>query len=185
VVGPQTGFMPLWLFLKPTPLTTPGPRVRALASRFKLGGVGSDIEVLHELSHAVRAAVAYETGQTTVATNAEQALEIGKGVCQDHAHVFIAAARLLGLPARYVSGYLLLDEGTVQQAGHAWAEAHVPGLGWVGFDPSNEICPDNRYVRVAVGADYTEAAPVTSLTQGGDAGAMSVALDVAQQVMAQ
>jgi transglutaminase-like putative cysteine protease len=184
VVGPHAGYMPLWLFTNPTPLTQPGPRLRALASGFKLGE-GKDLEVLHALVSAVKEAVVYEKGHTQAITTAEQALEIGKGVCQDHAHVFIAAARLLGLPARYVSGYLLLDETTAQDAGHAWAEAHVPGLGWVGFDPSNEICPDARYVRVAVGADYAEAAPVTSLTQGGDASDMSVALEVAQQVMAQ
>jgi len=184
VAGPHTGYMPLWLFINPTPLTKPGPRLRALASRFKLGA-GADLEVLHALTSAVKEAVTYEAGHTDVTTTAEQALEIGKGVCQDHAHVFIAAARLLGLPARYVSGYLLLDSGTAQDAGHAWAEVHVPGLGWVGFDPSNEICPDNRYVPVAVGFDYGDAAPVTSLTQGGAAADMSVALDVAQQVMAQ
>jgi transglutaminase-like putative cysteine protease len=184
VVGPHAGFMPLWLFAKETPLTKAGPLVRALAGRFKLEGAG-DIEVLHELSAAVKEAVVYEKDVTDATTTAEQALELGKGVCQDHAHVFIAAARVLGLPARYVSGYLLLDEGTAQDAGHAWAEAHVPGLGWVGFDPSNEICPDARYVRVAVGADYAEAAPVTSLTQGAGASGMSVALDVAQHLMAQ
>lgn len=184
MVGPHSGFMPLWLFAKETPLTKPGPLVRALARRFTLDGV-NDIEVLHELTRAVKDAVAYEKGVTDATTTAQQALELGKGVCQDHAHVFIAAARLLGLPARYVSGYLLMDEGTAQDAGHAWAEAHVPGLGWVGFDPSNEICPDSRYVRVAVGADYAEAAPVTSLTQGGVSSGINVALDVAQQFMAQ
>lgn len=184
MVGQHAGYMPLWLFTNPTPLTKPGPKLRALASRFKLGA-GKDLEVLHALVSAVKEAVVYEKGQTSAATPAEQALEIGKGVCQDHAHVFIGAARLLGLPARYVSGYLLLDGTTAQEAGHAWAEAHVPGLGWVGFDPSNEICPDARYVRVAVGTDYAEAAPVTSLTQGVDASEMTVALEVAQQMMAQ
>lgn len=184
VVGPHVGFMPLWLFANPTALTRPGPKMRELASHFTLGG-GADLEVLHELSRAVHGAVAYEKGHTDAATTGEQALELGRGVCQDHAHVFIGAARLLGVPARYVSGYLLMDTGTAQDAGHAWAEVHVPGLGWVGFDPSNEICPDSRYVRVAVGSDYTEAAPVTSLTQGGGASGLSVALDVAQQLMAQ
>jgi transglutaminase-like putative cysteine protease len=184
VVGPHSGFMPLWLFNNPTALTKPGPKMRELAARFKLGG-GADLEVLHDLSRAVRGEVVYEAGHTDVTSTAEQALELGHGVCQDHAHVFIGAARLLGLPARYVSGYLLLDTGTAQDAGHAWAEVHVPGLGWVGFDPSNEICPDSRYVRVAVGTDYAEAAPVTSLTQGAGATGLSVALDVAQQLMAQ
>jgi transglutaminase-like putative cysteine protease len=157
--------------------------MRELASRFTLGA-GADLEVLHELSHAVHGAVAYEKGHTDAATTGEQALELGRGVCQDHAHVFIGAARLLGVPARYVSGYLLMDTGTAQDAGHAWAEVHVPGLGWVGFDPSNEICPDSRYVRVAVGAIMPRPRPSPACPRAGATG-LSVALDVAQQLMAQ
>ncbi len=90
----------------------------------------------------------------------------GKGVCQDHAHIFIAAARLLGFPARYVSGYLMLDDRVDQVAGHAWAEAHVDGLGWVSFDPSNGISPDARYVRLALGRDYRDAAPISGIRLG-------------------
>jgi transglutaminase-like putative cysteine protease len=131
MVGPHAGFMPLWLFTNQTALTKPGPKLKALARDFPL----SMCSTLHALSRAVGEVVTYEKGVTDVTTTAEQALELGKGVCQDHAHVFIGAARLLGVPARYVSGYLLMDASTAQDAGHAWAEAHVPGLGWVGFDP--------------------------------------------------
>jgi len=184
MVGPHAGFMPLWLFTNQTALTRPGAKLKALAREFPLDEAKA-LDTLHALSRAVGEAVVYEKGVTDATTTAEQALELGKGVCQDHAHVFIGAARLLGVPARYVSGYLLMDGGTAQDAGHAWAEAHIPGLGWVGFDPSNEICPDSRYVRVALGADYAEAAPVTSLVPGGGSAGLSVALDVAQQLMAQ
>ena len=184
VVGPHTGFAPLWLYTNQTDLTRPGPVMKALAARF--GPVGSvcqnALEVLHALSEAVRDGVDYATGSTLATTTAEAAAAAGRGVCQDHAHVFIGAARALGVPARYVSGYLLMDAGVAQQASHAWAEAHVEGLGWVGFDVSNRMCPDARYVRLAVGTDYRDAAPVTSLTQGGGACDLAVSLEVACQV---
>ena len=188
IVGKHTGFMPLWVLRNQTVLTEPGPRIKALASRFSLnagpadGPVGGNaLEVLHDLSDEIAAAVAYEAGHTGADTTGEAALGLGLGVCQDHAHIFIGAARHLGIPARYVSGYLLMDDRTEQDAGHAWAEAFVEGLGWVGFDVSNAMCPDSRYVRVATGADYRDAAPVTSLSQGGGAGQLRVELSVAEQ----
>ena len=94
--------------------------------------------------------------------------------------MFVAAARAMGYPARYVSGYLLMDDRTDQDAAHAWAEAHVEALGWVGFDVSNGISPDERYVRVATGLDYGEAAPVFGLRRGAGAENMSVALQIQQ-----
>ena len=207
VVGKHTGFMPLWAYQ--TDLTRPGPLMRRLAGQFSaaqftVGGQSQSmsqsggqsmsqssgasigpIPALHALSDAVLEAVAYESGRTDASTSAEAALAAGHGVCQDHAHIFIGAARLLGLPARYVSGYLLMDGVTDQTAGHAWAEAHVAGLGWVGFDVSNAICPDARYVRVAVGADYLDAAPITGVTLGNGAAQMTVEVSVAQQACAQ
>jgi hypothetical protein len=81
-------------------------------------------------------------------------------------HIFVAAARSMGYPARYVSGYLMMNDRVHQDASHAWAEAHVDGVGWVGFDVSNGISPDARYVRVATGLDYREAAPVSGLRFG-------------------
>ena len=115
-------------------------------------------------------------------TVAEEALGAGRGVCQDHAQIFVGCARMLGVPARYVSGYLMMNDRVEQEAGHAWAEAHVDGLGWVGFDVSNGISPDSRYVRVATGRDYREAAPLTGISYGGRDHAMHVRLAVEQQV---
>jgi transglutaminase-like putative cysteine protease len=129
----------------------------------------------------VRDAIVYTPGSTDTGTTAEQAITQAKGVCQDHAHSFCAAARLMGLPARYVSGYLLMDDRAQQDATHGWAEAHIDGLGWVGFDVSNGICPDERYVRVATGLDYREAAPVTGMHFGGGGEVMLVSLQVQQQ----
>ena len=180
VIGSHAGFMPLWVFAQPTALTRPGPRLRTLAGTLR-GADMADIATLHHLSALVREAIAYQIGETSAETTAEQALTRGAGVCQDHAHAFIAAARLLGTPARYVSGYLLMDGQIEQQAGHAWAEAHVPGLGWVGFDVSNAISPDQRYVRVATGADYRDAAPVTGIALGPGQAELAVQLAVEQQ----
>ncbi len=87
-------------------------------------------------------------------------------------------ARLLGLPARYVSGYLWQGGSETASASHAWAEAHVPEFGWVGFDPANNICPTEKYVRVAIGLDYGEAAPVRGIRRGVADEALTVAVDV-------
>jgi transglutaminase-like putative cysteine protease len=160
-----------------------GAKLKALAARFAHDG-SNTIPMLHELMDAIGAAVAYEPGHTGAATTAEAALAAGKGVCQDHAHIFIATARA-GLPARYVSGYLLLADRVEQEAGHGWAEVHVAGLGWVGFDVSNAKCPDGGYVRLAVGADYRDAAPVKGIARGGGFGELSVALAVEQQLAEQ
>ena len=177
VIGHHSGHLPLWSFCSQTPYTQPGPRMRALVSAVRGEGT-EELPILHSLSSAVLDAVKYETGHTNVETIAEKALEAGHGVCQDHAHIFVGAARELGIPARYVSGYLMMDDRVEQEATHAWAEAHVEGLGWVGFDVSNGISPDTRYVRVATGRDYKEAAPITGISIGGAEEALHVRLAV-------
>ena len=183
IVGHHAGFLPIWHFLQPTELTTVGPRVRALLSG--LGGKQDTLDRLHTLSELVRGNVEYAAGYTDSTTTAEGVLAAGRGVCQDHAHVFIGAARALGIPARYVSGYLMMTDRTEQDAGHAWAEALVEGLGWVGFDISNGISPDPHYVRVATGRDYRDAAPITGIRYGALDETMHVKLAVAQQRMEQ
>ena len=185
IVGPHSGFMPLWCFLDQTPLTRPGPRLKALAASHEPRR-DDTLDLLHALSDSIADAVRYATGNTDTSTTAEEALVDGQGVCQDHAHVFIGAARLLGVPARYVSGYLMMDDRVEQEAGHAWAEAHVAGLGWVGFDVSNRTCPDARYVRVATGCDYRDAAPVSGMTFGAASeSGLIVSLSVEQQTVEQ
>ena len=179
VVGPQGGFVPLWLFQRSTSLTKAGPRIQALVD--KAPAEGSDLDRLHALSAHILEQVPYDTNQSASDLTAEDVMEAGHGVCQDHAHVFITSARALGFPARYVSGYLMMNDRVDQDASHAWAEAHVPGLGWVGFDVSNGISPDARYVRVATGLDYRGAAPISGLRYGNAAEDMSVSLQVQQQ----
>ncbi len=177
VLGPHRGFAPLWLFQPPTDLTQPGKKLQALAREVP---EGAQIERLHALMKIVHDRIAWEPGSTSIATTAEEALSQSTGVCQDHTHVFIAAARLLGMPARYASGYLLMDDKTEQVASHAWAEAHVDGLGWVGFDAANDMCPDEKYVRVACGRDYREAAPVSGIILGRANERLAVAITVEQ-----
>lgn len=174
------GYAPLWLFERTTALTEPGDRVKALVDGLETGP-DEVVGRLHELSARVLESVEYQTGSTDSSFTAEEALAAGSGVCQDHAHVFISAARHLGVSARYVSGYLLMDDQTVQTASHAWAEAWVDHLGWVGFDVSNGISPDERYVRLATGLDYREAAPISGLRMGGGLEQMDVKLQVRVQ----
>ena len=175
VFGPHQGFVPLWLYLRETPLTKPGKLVRELAR--SISGDG-ELARMHALMKAVHDTVEYKPGETASDTTAEQALEQKVGVCQDHAHIMIAAARHLGLPARYVSGYLLMEASDDQTASHAWAEVHLPGLGWVGFDAANDVCPDDRYVRLSSGLDYKDAAPISGMVMGRTAETMSVAIRV-------
>ncbi|NIZ07848.1 transglutaminase family protein [Pseudooceanicola sp. HF7] len=180
VIGAGTGLAPLWLFKRPTAATKPGNTIRKLASSVKEAFAADPLDGMHKLSDAVSKAVRYTTGSTNVTTSAEEAAKAGVGVCQDQAHVMIAAARHLGAPARYVSGYLLMDGLNQQEATHGWCEIWIMGLGWVGFDVANEICPDDRYVRVALGRDYGEAAPVHGLRQGDAEEELYVSVQVQQ-----
>jgi transglutaminase-like putative cysteine protease len=164
VVGAHGGFMPLWMFLRETALTQQGPGVRRLVR--ELGGPEDRLPLLHALSDHIVGALPYTHDVTEVGQGAEEVIEAGGGVCTDHAHVFIACARNLGIPARYVSGYLMMNDRVEQEAMHAWAEAHVDGLGWVGFDVSNRHSPDSRYVRVATGLDYGDCAPIHGIRRG-------------------
>lgn len=181
VIGRHSGHLPLWSFLRQTPLTRPGARLRALLRDVPASDTRKPLDFLHALSALIRERIVYETGRTHSATTAEEAVGHGAGVCQDHAHIFIAAARASGVPARYVSGYLLMDDRIEQEATHAWAEAHVEGLGWVGFDVSNGISPDPRYVRVATGSDYRDAAPVTGISIGASDQVLTVGVAVEGQ----
>lgn len=180
VVGKQAGLVPLWLFRRPTDLTVPTVRLRSLTTGLRKEHE-NDIALLHALSARILEAVPYRIGATDAATTADAALVQGSGVCQDHAHIFLATARHLGFPARYVSGYLKMDGNDRQDATHAWAEAHIDGIGWVGFDVSNSISPDERYVRVATGLDYREAAPIAGLRFGTGNEVLAVDVVVQQQ----
>ncbi len=171
---------PLGLYLRTTRLTTPSEALRTLGRRAIAGQGGDRLAALHAVMGELHGTMRFEVGATTAETAAAEAWASGAGVCQDYAHVFVAVARTLGIPARYVAGYYLRSDTSSQEAGHAWAEAHVAGLGWVGFDPAHGVCVTDRHVRVSIGADSHEAAPVRGARIGGLDEALSVDIDVAQ-----
>lgn len=170
------------VFLRNTQITKSNAGIRKLAEKTKKS-VGNDnaLDLAHALSQAVSDAVEYAPGSTHIHTTAAEAFTDGQGVCQDHAHILISAARHLGIPARYVSGYLFADlEGKPHEASHAWAELYLPDLGWVGFDPANQTCPTEHYIRIASGLDTQGATPVRGIHRGGASEDMDVSVIVAQ-----
>jgi transglutaminase-like putative cysteine protease len=177
VVGLDPSELPLGIYLRETPYTLCSAPIRDLASRFKAKSEQDTVEVLHEIMLTIGDAVEYRKGETHVHTTGAEALEQGSGVCQDYAHIFCAMARALGIPARYVSGYLAHGAGhEAQAASHAWGEAYVEHLGWVSFDPTNRACADESYIRTAVGLDYAEAGPVRGVRSGGGVETMRVSV---------
>ncbi|WP_371346655.1 transglutaminase domain-containing protein [Ancylobacter sp. IITR112] len=172
------------LFLRSTDLTLVDTELAGFADG---AGTGESDRIarLHALMEAIAGAMAFDTDPAHDSTTAAAAFKQKRGVCQDFAHVFTACARHIGVPARYVSGYLVGDgadaaQGAGHQAGHAWSEAYVEGLGWIGFDAALRQCPTDAYVRVAVGLDYLGAAPVRGNRYGGGDEQLTVALKVDQ-----
>ncbi|KVF79152.1 transglutaminase [Burkholderia sp. FL-7-2-10-S1-D7] len=231
ILGNPEGYAPPWIFERETELTKAGDTVRELTQALPIEP--HSLDALHWLMTEVHGRIAYAPNLADAPVDAETALQSGEGTSRDHAHAFIAAARALKVPARYISGYVLADSAMQriadakqsaagdeaeealalqsgdgmqqalgashaaqsqglpqaalgaqpqaaalmqQPAGHAWAEAYVEGLGWVGFDPFMNRCPDERYVRIAVGLDYRDAQPVTGL----GASAVGVEISVVQ-----
>jgi transglutaminase-like putative cysteine protease len=175
---------PPGFFLRPTPLTIADEAIMALAEQATTGKTA--LERLHRLMIEVRERVDYRLGVTDVGTTAAEALARGIGVCQDHAHIFIAAARHLGIPARYVGGYLWTGlESREYGASHAWVEAYVEHLGWVGFDAANCICPTAAYIRASIGLDYASAMPVRGVRRGDSAEDLAVRVAVTARGMDQ
>lgn len=170
--------------LRETPRTRADAAIVALAREADAAG-GSALARAHALQDLVSARVAYVPGATDHGTTAAQALAAGQGVCQDHAHVIIAAARSLGWPARYVAGYYLAHREGGDVATHAWAEVWVRDLGWVGFDASNDLCPTADYIRVCSGLDAADAAPLRGHAEGAAAETLDVEVSIAPAAQAQ
>lgn len=165
-------------YLRPTPMTHLNDDLRNLGID-AIEGIDDPLDRAHALSHAINRAIPYEPGFTHSDTTAAEALDIGRGVCQDQTHALIAIARAVDIPGRYVTGYLHASaDGNVHEASHAWAELHVEGVGWVGFDAANSCCPDEKYVRVASGLDAISAAPIRGVAMGGGEERMEVDVKV-------
>ena len=160
-----------WDVTRPSVLTTPSPVLSAFMSRLDLRPGSDPAESLRRLSDTLHCAFAYSPGSTSVISTIDHVLETGQGVCQDYAHVMIAIARCWGIPSRYVSGYLHVTGNGGQQVpttlSHAWVECRLAGLGWIGFDPTNQSLADQRYVRVALGRDYQDVSPTRGVFRGG------------------
>jgi transglutaminase-like putative cysteine protease len=170
---------PLPYFLRETPLTQPDMAIRDYAASISAPDPADPLARLHDLLTALHQTMVFDTEPTHAATTAAEAFALQKGVCQDLSHVFISVARLLNIPARYVSGYFRRNDGvTHQEAAHAWVEAYVRDLGWVGFDPTNGICMGNAHVRVAIGLDYLDSAPIRGSRLGGGLETMNVDLHI-------
>jgi transglutaminase-like putative cysteine protease len=168
------------LFLRETPLTRADDAIADFAA-----GAGraaaTPLDRLHALVGRIYEGFTFDPDPTHPATSAAEAFAMRRGVCQDYAQVFIAAARCLAIPARYIGGYFLRADGlNLQEAGHAWAEAHVPDFGWVAFDPANGISATEAHVRVAVGLDSLGAAPIRGVRFGGTGESLAVTVHVDQ-----
>lgn len=166
------------IFLRETALTRPDGTIWALGDGLASGT--DTLAGLHALSQSIRDVLPYRRGVTGSTTAAADALAGEGGVCQDHAHIFIAAARAHAVPARYVAGYMLAGDNALEQfETHAWAEAYVEGLGWVGFDVANGVSPTDHYVRLCTGLDADDAAPVRGIVTGGGSGIVSADVRIA------
>ncbi|MEO1200312.1 MAG: transglutaminase family protein [Pseudomonadota bacterium] len=182
IIDDRTGFiqgaierMRPALYLRETELTACDAAIRDFARKMSDGR--EPLTTLHEMNNYLFTHMAFDTEATGTTTTAPQAFAAHHGVCQDFAHVLIAAARALGIPARYVSGYMVHeDDSVVHEAGHAWMEALIPDYGWIAFDPANGVSPTYRHVRVATGLDYLSAAPARGVQRGGSSERMDVSV---------
>jgi transglutaminase-like putative cysteine protease len=179
-VLPADDGLPPLMFLRETRLTRTSEAIEAFARPFaEQTREEGAIAALHGVMWALHDRIGYEPGVTDVETTASEAFDRGHGVCQDHAHLFIACCRVLERPARYVSGYVASGPGdTARVATHAWAEAFVDDLGWVSFDAANNLCATDAYVRLAVALDYEGACPIRGLRRGGGIEEMAVRVQV-------
>lgn len=169
-------------FLAPTALTAPNDEIKAFARR-ALENVKEPQARAHALAEAVFRAVRYKSGTSDVQDNAAAAFSSGEGVCQDHAHVYLASARALGIPARYVSGYLYTGD-TSDAASHAWVDVWLgPDIGWQSLDVTHQRPAVRTYCRLAVGRDYLDAAPVRGVRHGGGGEKMEAKVLVAESAL--
>ncbi len=174
---PLDDTLPRGIYLRATDLTYVDAGLRQFAEQYRRETIDEDS--LEALMFGIVDRVPYLKGVTAVNTNAAEAFQAGKGVCQDHAHIFIACCRQLGVPARYVSGYLFTNDGSLLES-HAWADAWLPEVGWASFDVSNRCRTNGVHVRLATGLDYRDACPVSGMRVGGGLETMSVGVHVDQ-----
>jgi len=159
-----------WDYLRPSPFARPTPLLEQLAADMRLTRGDDPLSMIRRLSEDLFERFEYSPQSTRVDSPIDDALESRRGVCQDFAHIAIALVRQLGVPCRYVSGYLChgpdRDVRSSDGATHAWVEAWHPDLNWVGFDPTNNLMAGDRHIRVAVGRDYADVPPTRGVFKG-------------------
>lgn len=176
---PEKMLLPVQSFTVPTRLTEPTDTIRSFAQR-QLRSVRASSTDLMSLAAAIRHAVDYQPGATGIHSSADDSLRLGLGVCQDHSHLFIACCHAIGVPARYVSGYIYPGE-IEHGATHAWVDAWADDgdyAGWVSIDVTHARFQTADYCRLAVGRDFESAAPLKGVRRGGGDEQMSVRVDV-------
>ena len=170
-------------FLAPT-RRVPLDRDWAAAMRVPaLPGGGDLVEYLSGLTNHLHGFFTYRQAVTEIDTPIADFVAASAGVCQDYTHAMLALTRMLGIPARYVSGYLETSPGRTlgSDASHAWVEAYLPGSGWVGFDPTNGVLVGQTYLKVGHGRDYDDLPPVKGLRRGGGTERLRVAVSVLRE----
>jgi transglutaminase-like putative cysteine protease len=144
------------------------------------------LSLMREVNRRLHDAFEYVPQSTEVDSPIDDALQSRQGVCQDFAHVMIALGRMIGIPSRYVSGYLYHrvedQDRSLQDATHAWVEVLLPDLGWIGFDPTNNLLAGDRHIRTAIGRDYADVPPTRGVFKGDTKSALSVAVQVSPTV---
>ncbi len=161
-----------WDMLRPSHFARPSAELEQLSA--DMGVVKRDgrdpLELLLSINEGLYRSFHYEKESTTVDSPIEDALRSRGGVCQDFAHIMIALVRSMRIPCRYVSGYLHHDtvhpDRSAEGATHAWLEALLPGIGWIGFDPTNNLVVGERHIRTAIGRDYADVPPTTGVMKG-------------------
>jgi len=172
-----------WEMLLPSHFAQSSAPLEQLATELGCERRGNPLGMLTELNEAIYKLFAYVPNSTKVDSPIQEALETRQGVCQDFAHIMIALVRRVKIPCRYVSGYMFhRDEDehdrSLEGASHAWIEALVPRLGWVAFDPTNNLVGGDRHIRVAIGRDYADVPPTRGVYKGEAQSELSVAVTV-------
>ena len=170
-------------YLMPSQAVVPSTELDGLARTLGLERGADPLTMLRRLNTRMFDHFDYAPESTTINTPIAEVIEAGRGVCQDFAHVMLGLVRSVGVPARYVSGYLFNRSGSRErstpEASHAWVEALLPGLGWIGFDPTNDLIAAERHIRTAVGRDYHDVPPTRGVYRGGAETELSVSVQVA------
>jgi transglutaminase-like putative cysteine protease len=171
-----------WEMLLPSEFAMPTPSLLKLAAQLEVRRRDDPLTVLRELNSALYSSFEYALKSTRVDSPIDDAIRARQGVCQDFAHIMISLVRTLKIPCRYVSGYLHRrvedHDRSAEDATHAWVEALLPHLGWVGFDPTNNLIATDRHVRTAIGRDYADVPPTKGIFRGKTASELSVAVRV-------